>query len=479
MSVRYDTERWAARRRPFDDLEREVVALSRAESHGDSERMIDALRYALSFSRLTEVRNVDGLDVDVSGINQLYAMEVREAVAARLRDARPMWALYRVLPELVARTRAARASVLEHLPIDRESLEEEVTTRKFALVCGGGGGAGYAYSGCFEVLDRAGLVPDLVVGTSIGALLGMFRARYQRFDAASLVQAAKRLSWSRVFRVLETESRYGLPAALRLYLRSALRGMFLRDHGIPLRMSDMEIPLYVVVAGITVDALKHDLHYYEHLLDASGQTSLRSRVRNAAKAIGVVREFLSRRDALKQIVCGRDPGTLEFDVLDAAGFSAAVPGVIHYDVLREDLRMRGLLDQLYAMYGITRLGEGGLVANVGAKIAWESVVGGALGRRNVTVLALDCFWPNARTPVWYPLQQAVRSANVRDNQRFCDVYLPLPRTLSPMNLVPALRDTLAAMQWGREAMEPQVGLLKDLCRPLAVLPDATTSPSAS
>ena len=39
-----------------------------------------------------------------------------------------------------------------------------------------------------------------------------------------------------------------------------------------------------------------------------------------------VGEFLSRRDSLVQVVLGQDPGTEDFDVLDGAGFSSAIPG---------------------------------------------------------------------------------------------------------------------------------------------------------
>jgi predicted acylesterase/phospholipase RssA len=468
-AIRYDTERWARVRRPLEEAESAIVRRHLQKPDDDAARMVDGLRYALSLARLIAVRNDDGTDVEVSGLLELHARYVRDTVTPRLKGDEPLWDLFRIMPDLVERTRRARASLLEHTELSREALEAEVTTRKLALVLGGGGGAGYVYSGCFDALDRAGVVPDLVVGSSIGSLMGMFRARRRRFDLASMVATAKRLSWTRVFRVLETESRYGLPAALRLYLRAALQGQFEGPGGRELRISDLEIPLYTMASGITVDALKHDLHYYEHLLDPSDSTGTRTGVRNAFKAIGVVREFLSRADALVPVAIGRDPGTEDFDVLDAAGFSAAVPGVIHYDVLRDDQRMRSLLDRMYATYGITRLGDGGLVNNVAAQVAWESIVAGHLGRRNGFVLALDCFWPNPRTPVWFALQQAVRSANVQANRAFADLYVPMPRTLSPMNLVPPIHDTLIALDWGRAAMAPHVDLIADLVRPLPVM----------
>src|SRR5690606_8629512 len=160
--------------------------------------------------------------------------------------------------------------------------------------------------------------------------------------------------------------------------------------GEALRLSDLEIPLYVMTTGITVGALKHGLDYYEHLRQPD-IGSARMGVRGVMTTIGLLREILARVDALEEAVLGRHPGREDVDVLDAAGFSAAVPGVIHYDVVCRGVRMHRVLDQLYASAGITRLGEGGMVANVPARVAWETCASGSLGRRNAFVLALDCF----------------------------------------------------------------------------------------
>lgn len=467
----FDTARWAERRRPFDKLESRVVRLHLARPDEDAEPVVDALRYALSFARLTVVRNADGLDVDVSGPLALHAHYVRETLERPLRGKDSLWAAIRELPDVLRRTRQARASLLEHLPIDRESLEEEVCTRKLVVASGGGGGAGYVYPGAYEMLERGGLVPDLMAGTSIGALMSMFRCRRRRYDFAPLVAAARALSWGGVFQVLETENKYGLPATLRLHLRAALGNLFQHDNR-PLWLSEMEIPLYCIATGITVDALKHDLGYYEHLLDEDVR-GVRSSVRGGFKALAVLREFLGRRDALVEVVLGRDKGTEDFDVIDAAGFSAAIPGVIHYDVLRDDPRMHRILDRLYADHGITRLGEGGMVSNVPARVLWETVVSGRLGRRNTFVLALDCFAPNPRRLAWFPMQQAVRAANVDADREFSDLYVAFNRTLSPMNLVPSVRDALMAIRWGREELKPHMPYIQAMVRPIEVLPDTT------
>ncbi|TNE86927.1 MAG: patatin-like phospholipase family protein [Deltaproteobacteria bacterium] len=466
----YDTARWAERRRPLDALERKIVRMHVRKPDEDATRILEALRYVISFARLTEVRNKDGQDIDVGGLNHLHAMAIRDTLEPRVNAATSLWEVARVLPDVVERTRAARDAVLGNLPLDRDSLEAEVTTRLLLVASGGGGGAGYVYPGAYEALERNGLVPDLMVGTSIGALMSMFRARRRVFDAAPMISAARSLSWTGVFRMLETDNRYGIPATLRLYLRAALGHLFL-DGERPVNLSDMEIPLFIVSAGITVDALKHDLDYYESLLAGDMRKGVRANIRTIMKTAQMLREFLARRDDLVEVVIGRTEGTEDFDVLDAAGFSAAIPGVIHYDVLRDDPRMHRVLDTLYAAHGITRLGEGGLVSNVPARIAWETAIAGQLanGRRNNFVLALDCFAPNARRAGWYAIQQIVRTDNVNADRAFADLYHPFARTLSPVNLVPAVRDTFAAMSWGREELEPSMPFVRAMMRPIEVL----------
>lgn len=471
----FDTARAAAARRPFDIMERRLVRMGLEADDPETTRLSDQLRYALSFARLTVITNPDGSEVDLSGIQALHAQRVRARIAPFLLDKRDLRGALQVAPEVIGWTLESRASVLDRLPVDRDALEREVTTRLLAIASGGGGGAGYVYPGAYDMLDRIGVTPSLMVGTSIGALMGMFRARRERFDLATLVSAARALSWGGIFRVLESTHRYGMPATLRLYLREALGHLFQEDDGEggtrPLWVSDLEIPYYAVVTGITVDALKHDLGYYEHLLDEDVGRPTVMRARSGLKAMQIMREFLSAPEALREIVVGRTPGTEHFDVLDAAGFSAAIPGVIHYDVLRDDPRMAAILDRLYAQYGITRLGEGGMVSNVPARVAWETIASGRFGTRNGFVIALDCFAPSITRPVWLPFQEAVRRANVQADRAYADFYLPFPRTLSPLNLVPPVDAAMQAIRWGREAITLYLPWIRRMMDPIPVLRD--------
>lgn len=48
--------------------------------------------------------------------------------------------------------------------------------KKLALVLGGGASKGYAHIGVLQVLEQNGIKPDLIVGTSMGAIVGGFYA---------------------------------------------------------------------------------------------------------------------------------------------------------------------------------------------------------------------------------------------------------------------------------------------------------------
>jgi len=381
-----------------------------------------------------------------------------------------------VVPEmerLVAATRKRRKRLLDSFELDRESLEAEVTTRQLVVVSGGGGGSGYGYPGGFTLLNRRGLQPELVAGTSIGALMGVFRARTRIFDLAPMVAAAESLSWQKVFRVLDLDSRYGLPATLRLYLRAAIGNLFELPDGTPMTLADLELPMLVVVTGITVDGLKHDLDYYEHFMDdlaGPARVFRRSRLARVSRIAGIFREMMGAPEALREIVFGSHESTKLADVIDTVGFSSAIPGVLHYDIYREDERMRRLLDTLYGATGITRLLEGGVVNNLPCRPAYAEVMQGRIDRRNPFVFAMDCFAPRARSPIFLPVQQMVRT-NVTRNTPYAHMVFNMKRRLNPLNLVPQVKDITKAMGWTIEELEPDMDFIEHMCEELPVLQD--------
>lgn len=74
------------------------------------------------------------------------------------------------------------------VPLRLEQLMPLQPAPRIALVLGSGGPRGYAHLGILKVLEEAGIVPDLVVGSSVGALIGTFWA--DGLTAAQLTEQA-------------------------------------------------------------------------------------------------------------------------------------------------------------------------------------------------------------------------------------------------------------------------------------------------
>lgn len=468
-------ERHLEVKRPLDLVEMEAVRRNIERPDEAGRELLAGLRYVLSFARLTVVRNREGEDVDVSTFLAPHAWRVRNSLEPHLKpdEGTSLWGAVRELPALVAATREQRRQLLERFPIDRESLEDEICERKLVVAAGGGGGAGYGYVGAYVLFHRNNLDPALIAGTSMGALIGLCRARRKRFDVAATFQVGKRLTWQNLFDVLEVGSRYGLPAGLRLDLHRVLGPIFLNTEGRTMRMSDLPVPMRIVTTGIKLDALRHDLSYYEHFLDDAmvpGRGFTRGGLRRVANVANIIREFTEQPDLLTEIVFGGDDITKDADVLDAAGFSSAIPGLIHYDLTRDDPAMKSLLDRLYARYGIARMAEGGMVNNVPARVAYETVMSGELGCRNCLVVAMDCFAPSARSFMFYPVQQIVRP-NVLRNLPYAHLYFPLQRVLNALNLAPTVRSVEKAIRWTSDELRPSIPLIKAMVSRISPLSD--------
>lgn len=84
--------------------------------------------------------------------------------------------------------------------------------RRWALALGGGAARGIAHVGVMRVLEREGLVPDLVVGTSAGALAGVFLAAGVSADRTAAW--GESLRWSLLARPIV--SRLGLMSNERM-----------------------------------------------------------------------------------------------------------------------------------------------------------------------------------------------------------------------------------------------------------------------
>ncbi len=459
--------------RPLEEME---LALVRAAV--DSPSLLDSreeavLRTALSLARLYKVRH-EGHDHSV----ETWTAPLREDVSRRLG---PVLLGGRRITrdQLVPHVRDLRGPALKlrdelvhrlHGQVPEEALHHELRHKSLVVVAGGGGGSAYVYMGVMSLLDEHGLKPSLLAGASLGAILMLMRSRMASFSEAELVGIIRGLSWRKLFRFISTENRYGLPAALRLFLRAGLGRYFNagpagQEGG--MRLKDLPVPILIAVGGIRRGMLPRPLEYYERLLGTSPVSLLSPAgvARRIQAVMGTLAEFFTRPEIMVKLHLGADPTTAGFDAIDAAGFSSALPGVIHYDMLRDDAHMRGLLDGLMEEKGILRLIDGGLVDNLPVKAAWKAVHHGNIGTRNVFLLGLDGFAPRLSTPFWLPLQR-LAAMTVAPNLPYAHLVKRFGPTLSPLELVPSVQLATKAMHLGRKQLGAEMPFLTRMLTPL-------------
>lgn len=73
---------------------------------------------------------------------------------------------------------------------------------KLGIALGGGSAHGLSHIGVLRALEQQGLVPDVVAGTSIGAVIG---AAYVFGKLAEVEAAARRVNWLEVFRLTDIQ----------------------------------------------------------------------------------------------------------------------------------------------------------------------------------------------------------------------------------------------------------------------------------
>lgn len=461
--------------RPLEEMELQLVR----SSHRDPELVNPieeaVLRTALSLARLYKIRH-EGRDVGVGAFLAPFREDVHRRLEPLLLRKKPpareeLVPVIRDLRESTLQTREALLHrVKDRLP--EETIHREIRNKALVLVSGGGGGTGYVYLGIMDLLDEFGIQPKLMVGTSIGAVLSLFRSQMPRFDRSEMINIVRGLSWKKLFRAISTESRYGLPGALRLLLRAGLGRYFdaSPDRGSGVRLKDLPIPVITSVSGVRRGMLPHPVDFYARLLNLSPGALLHpgELARQVQRAMGTLAEFFTHPEIMVKLHLGADPETAEFDALDAAGFSCALPGIIHYDVLRDDARMVGLLDGLFAQRRIGSLIDGGLMDNMPARAAWRAVHKGFIGTRNAFILGLNGFATRLSTPLWMPLQR-LAAANVNGNRPYAHLVVDFKRTLSPLELVPSVPQVTQAIQLGRAQITPEVPVLTRMLAPLPMI----------
>jgi predicted acylesterase/phospholipase RssA len=343
-----------------------------------------------------------------------------------------------------------------------QHLDQELGIKTLVTIAGGGGGSGYVYIGAWDVLQAAGLVPGYVIGSSMGAVLGLFRAREKGGDFDAYLRLAKSMRSEDIFRYVSLRTRFGFPGMARLFLDAGIGSAFQRDDGQTMRLSDLEIPYDSVVAGVRRGALDETPDQYavsHHLHEDKRPMRLQMRAQIAVQLVRLA-GFINPR-VVKEIVIGRDDLTKDFNAVDAAGFSAAIPGLLHYDVTREDPHMEAILGQLMERDDVVALVDGGVANNVPTGPAWRQVQDGRIGTRNVYYLAFDSFHPQSGVGhLWMQPITRLVALQVATNDRYAHRRIEFHPTLSPVRLLPGAAQLDRAVKWGRSQMAAELPLLQ-------------------
>lgn len=92
---------------------------------------------------------------------------------------------------------ASAPSLAQGAPDDRVKGQSTSGPPKIGLVLGGGGARGFAHIGVIETLEEAGIRPDFIAGTSMGAVVGALYAA--GYSPQELRQIATDIDWNELF----------------------------------------------------------------------------------------------------------------------------------------------------------------------------------------------------------------------------------------------------------------------------------------
>nr|WP_046285712.1 patatin-like phospholipase family protein [Mycobacterium sp. UM_NZ2] len=448
-----------------------------------SAEQLRRLRYLLNFARLDDFEpgaagpgGARGRgDVSVGAELAGWRAKVADALRGPLREERdPVMALVAARDTLGALT--AEQDEQRRLLAERHGndfslaeLDAEVGHKKLVTVLGGGGGAGFVYIGGMEALLESGAVPDYLIGSSFGSILGSVVSRTLPVPIHEYIEWAKTVSFRAILGPERLRRRHGLTGVFSLNFDLFADAMFRRDDGAPMKMSDLAIPFDAVVAGVRRQPFAALPGRYRNQRLAGLQ--LRSFPYlsiglgpQVATRMWQTAAFIDPR-VVTPIVIGGDNPDRDVNVVDAASFSSAIPGVLHHEP--KDPAMEPLFDALLAEHDVGALVDGGAASNVPLELAWKRVRAGRLGTRNACYLAFDCFHPQWDPKhLWLvPITQAIQLQMVR-NAPYADHLVRFSPTLSPVNLAPSAATIDRACQWGRKSVGHAIPVVSALLQPV-------------
>jgi len=112
---------------------------------------------------------------------------------------------------------------------------------KFGLVLGGGAARGFAHVGVIQVLEEAGIKPDLVVGTSAGSLVAAFYASGK--NGAQLQKVAETMEEA-------TITDWTVPLLGRGMMRGDGLARYVNSHTGNRRIEELKMPLGIVATDL-------------------------------------------------------------------------------------------------------------------------------------------------------------------------------------------------------------------------------------
>jgi predicted acylesterase/phospholipase RssA len=436
-----------------------------------------ALRHALRLAQISTIGAEQDSLVERIGSFRLRLLQLLAPALPtdpRRIDAAELCAL---VPRARALVDDARRRVLEAGLASEEALDAELVTKRLALVLGGAAGSSYVFLGALDRLRAFALEPDYLVGCSMGALLGVARARSRRFDLAELYEELGALRAGAIFRPPAVQARFGLPAALRLDLRRALGDRFRRADGGTVRLSDLSIPTDVLVTGVGAAALGRPRDEYAKLVDADlrgGSALAELRGGAVARVVSALVALAMSRRVLVPVFFGADATSAAMPALDAAGFSAAIPALLHYDTDGSEPQTDAILRDTFERHGLVALVDGALVSTLPARYAWEAIESGRIGSRHAAIVALDAMVPGlGRNAPLAPIQRVIAATAQRDRP-FWDVHVEFRRVPNMLELFPREATLRRAQSAGEDEFEETAHLLRALLAPLPRWKDVCT-----
>jgi hypothetical protein len=430
----------------------------------------DIVRGALRLAQLPGIGGDPDNLVDRLGNVRLRLLQLLAPVIPTDPERIEAAAIERVLPPVIRLVTQARERIISNGLASEERLDAELSHKRLVLVLGGAAGSGYVYLGALRTLERIGLTPDYLVGCSVGSLLAVVRGRTRGFDLEELFDDVRRLRERGVFGAPDLRPRFGLPAALRLDLQRALGDLFRAADGQQTRLGELAIPTDVLASGVGPGAFVGPPEAFARLVDAQLEEARdlsRLRGRALAAVVGRLVSLAMSRQVLVPLLLGADTETAQLAALDGAGFSAAIPGLLHYEPDPDDAASVRILESLMQRHRLSGIVDGALTGLVPARYAWEAIHAGRLGSGHCAIVALDAIAsPRGVNAPLAPLLRVISAATDRDRP-FWDLCTEFRRTPAFLDLFPTQARLADAARAGERDFAPTADTLRKLLAPVS------------